>query len=336
MARPRRSRRRFGAECEGSLRSARISSHGLLAGRPVTRRSANGSRWTEADSEAFQAFGDVAVPSRVEQIEALCALIPASADESFTAVELAAGGGALARAVLERFPRCHYLALDGSPYMRARLREALAPFGRRVVVAAFRLEADRWRAALPRPLRCVLTSLAVHHLSASQKRRLFADLAIRLEPGGALLIADLVEPAAARVGALFASQWDRAVREQSGTGSRGARMRARFAEGRWNYYRLETPDPVDQPSRLFDQLDWLRGAGLDAVDCFWMRAGHAIFGGYRGGRAPVAPAGEGRVVRGVTPPGRRRPRRAPAASARRAAGRERTSRRSRRTRTRTR
>lgn len=301
----------------------------------MTRRSGDGSRWTEADSEAFDAFGDVVVPSRAEQIETLCALIPASAGESFTAVEVAAGGGALARAVLERFPGCHYVALDGSPYMRARLRETLAPFGRRAVVAAFRLEADRWRAALPRPLRCVLTSLAVHHLSAGQKRRLFTDLAVRLEPGGALLIADLVEPAAARVRALFASQWDRAVREQSGAGSRGTRIRARVGEGGWNYYRLETPDPIDQPSRLLDQLDWLRGAGLHAVDCFWMRAGHAIFGGYRGEPAPVTAVPAGRGVRSVTPPGSRRPRRAPAASARRAAGRERTLHRSRRTRTRT-
>ncbi|HLJ60488.1 MAG TPA: class I SAM-dependent methyltransferase [bacterium] len=302
----------------------------------MTRRSATGSRWTEADSKAFDAFGDVVVPSRAEQIDTLCALIPASADESFTAVELAAGGGKLARAVLDRFPRCHYVALDGSPHMRARLREVLAPFGRRAVVAAFRLEAARWRAALPRPLRCVLTSLAVHHLTAGQKRRLFADLAGRLEPGGALLIADLVEPAAARVGALFASQWDRAAREQSGTGPRAARTRARFAQGGWNYYRLTTPDPVDQPSRLLDQLDWLRRAGLHAVDCFWMRAGHAIFGGYRGGRAPTAPAGEGPGGRGVSLPERRRPRRAPAASARPAAGKGRTSPRSRRTRTRTR
>ena len=30
-----------------------------------------------------------------------------------------------------------------------------------------------------------------------------------------------------------------------------------------------------------DQLDWLREAGLSTVDCFWMQAGHAIYGGYR-------------------------------------------------------
>jgi hypothetical protein len=53
-------------------------------------------------------------------------------------------------------------------------------------VAAFRLEADRWRAVLPRPLRCVLTSLVVHHLAAGQKRRLFAGLPA-LRPGQQLV-----------------------------------------------------------------------------------------------------------------------------------------------------
>jgi hypothetical protein len=36
-------------------------------------------------------------------------------------------------------------------------------------------------------------------------------------------------------------------------------------------------------SRLFDQLVWLRDAGLMAVDAYWMKAGHAIFGGRKQG-----------------------------------------------------
>lgn len=58
--------------------------------------------------------------------------------------------------------------------------------------------------SLPRPLRCVVSSLAVHHLSGPEKLRLFVDLADRLDPGGALLLADLVEAAPPRVAALFA------------------------------------------------------------------------------------------------------------------------------------
>src|SRR5438045_6307748 len=79
--------------------------------------------WTETDSRRFIVDGAVFVPSRDEQIATLCALIPARADEAFMVAELGAGAGVLARAVLEAFPRCRYVALDGSAAMRSRLEE---------------------------------------------------------------------------------------------------------------------------------------------------------------------------------------------------------------------
>src|SRR5216684_3744954 len=98
----------------------------------MTERQARG--WTETDSQVFIDDGAVFVPGREEQIATLRALIPARADEAFTVAELGAGGGVLARAVLEAFPRARYLALDGSPAMRARLGETLARQGARVEV----------------------------------------------------------------------------------------------------------------------------------------------------------------------------------------------------------
>ena len=37
------------------------------------------------------------------------------------------------------------------------------------------------------------------------------------------------------------------------------------------------------PSPLFDQLAWLSEAGFEPVDCFWLLAGHAVYGGYKNG-----------------------------------------------------
>src|SRR5947208_11451575 len=93
--------------------------------------------WTETDSKRFIDDGAVFVPSREEQIATLCGLIPGRADEAFTVVELGAGAGVLARAVLEAFPRCRYVALDGSAAMRARLLETVAHHRDRVEVRAF-------------------------------------------------------------------------------------------------------------------------------------------------------------------------------------------------------
>jgi SAM-dependent methyltransferase len=243
----------------------------------------DGRGWTEADSRAFVDDGAVFVPAREEQIATLCGLIPARADEAFTAAELGAGAGLLGRAVLEAFPRCRYVALDGSPAMRAQLTTALAAYGDRVDVRPFDLASRDWRAALPAPLRCVLASLVVHHLPGPGKRRLFADLRRRLEPGGALLLADIVEPASPAGREAFARQWDDAARAQSQALTGGLDALRRFEAGGWNFYR-GTPEPCDQPSRLDEQLAWLRAAGFATVECVWLRAGHAIFGGWRAAR----------------------------------------------------
>jgi SAM-dependent methyltransferase len=237
--------------------------------------------WTEDDSLLFVDLADVFVPSRDEQIATLASLIPAAEDEVFAVVELAAGGGALAAAILQTFPQCHYLALDGSAVMRERLREHLAPdYGDRIDVRDFELADASWHAALPVPTRCVLSSLSVHHLDGAGKRRLFTDIAERIEPGGALLIADIVEPAVVQARHVFARQWDVAAKVQSLASSGDLTAFELFQKLQWNYFDAP-PDPMDQPSRLFDQLQWLREAGFTHVDCFWMRAGHAIYGGYK-------------------------------------------------------
>lgn len=237
--------------------------------------------WSEEGSRHFLELGDVYVPLRSEQIATLLGLIPAGANEAFTAAELGAGGGKLARAVLDAFPRCAYRALDGSDVMRRRLRDQLAPYGERATVDAFTLQEPAWRAVLPQPLRVVLSSLVVHHLTGDEKRALYADLAGRIEPGGAILIADVIEPSNQRAAAVFARQWDDAARRQSRERTGNLAAFERFQADGWNFYATGEDDPIDHPSRLFDQLQWLREAGFRDVDCFWMHAGHAIYGGYR-------------------------------------------------------
>jgi tRNA (cmo5U34)-methyltransferase len=238
--------------------------------------------WTEADSNAFEGLANIVVPSRQTQIDVLTRLIPAERDEAFAVVELGAGDGTLARAVMEAFPRCRYVALERSEQMRTRLEERLRMYGDRAAVRGFELADLAWRRALPQPLRCVLASLVVHHLSGPDKRRLFADTAVHLERGGALLLADVVQPETDRVQRLFALQWEASARAQSQERGDAAETFSQFIRGGWNHYARDNPDPYDQPSGLFEQLVWLREAGFETVDCFWMHAGHAIFGGYRG------------------------------------------------------
>ena len=239
------------------------------------------SNWTEADSHTFLDIGEVAVPSRAEQLAVLLSLVPAQHDEAFNAADLCCGEGVFSASLLERFPRARVLALDGSGTMLDRARQRLARFSDRARVLRFELAESGWLAQLPAPMRCAVSSLAIHHLDDNGKRRFFGELAGRLEPGGALLIADVIAPGTDRVRHSISDAWHSITRQQSlaATGSLGAYEQA-VRDG-WAPPVSSDPIPGEMPSRLLHQLKWLEEAGLSVVDCFWMRAGIAIYGGYR-------------------------------------------------------
>ncbi len=249
----------------------------------TTTNSTPANQWNEDDSTTFLDLGEILVPKRVEQIETLLQLIPARADEVCTIVELAAGGGILAQAVLERFSRCHYIALDGSPAMREHMAQKLAAYKDRLTILPFLLEEQVWRTTLPSPVRCVLSSLCVHHLSDKEKRTLFSDMFARLEPDGALLLADIIKPATSSIATLFAQQYDDIIRTQSIAAYGDLRGYEQFQQLEWNYFTYDYNDPTsyDKPSLLSNQLRWLHEVGYKHADCFWLQAGHAVYGGYK-------------------------------------------------------
>ncbi len=99
--------------------------------------------WTEADSQLFLDHGIRYTPHRRVMIEALRDLIPSDGGRPRHVVELGAGGGTLAQAVLDRFPECSYTALDGSDTMLEKLRGALDGYGDRASARWFKLEEKR-------------------------------------------------------------------------------------------------------------------------------------------------------------------------------------------------
>ena len=237
-------------------------------GRPV---------WDERDSQAFIDYGRYFVPERDEQIAIICDLVGPRA-EPFRVLELCCGEGLLARALLARFPQCTVEAYDGSPEMLRRAGENLAQFAPRFLARPFDLAAHDWRA--PRqPVHAVVSSLAIHHLDGAQKQELFRDVYRMLAPGGVFVVADVVEPAHPRGLAVAARAWDEAVRRRAFELDGTTAAFDFFTRDGWNLYRH--PDPLDKPSRLYDQLQWLAAAGFADVDAHYLKAGHAVFSGHK-------------------------------------------------------
>ncbi len=236
------------------------------------------ARWRERDSRAFIDLGRYFVPEREYQIRTICALIPPH-PAPFGVLELGCGEGLLAESILEKFPECTVRGLDGSEEMLKAARERLSRFGGRFAAEKFDLASPDWRKP-SEPVRAVVSSLAIHHLDADQKRELFRDVHRMLEPGGVFVIADLIQPATGAGVALAASSWDKAVRKRSLRFEGDTGAFDLFEKEEWNLYRHPDPE-VDKPSGLYEQLSWLEEASFAGVDVFWVKAGHAIFGGTR-------------------------------------------------------
>lgn len=236
--------------------------------------------WSEADSQSFIERGRIVTPDREEILDAFLALIPAERDEAFLTVEIAVGDGWLSEAILDAFPRARILGLDGSPAMLRETAVRLQRFEGRFELQQFRLEDPSWLDEIGHDVRCFVSSLTIHHLDGPAKRALYKSLFEHLEERGAALILDLVAPRSERERRYLARAWDRLVEKQS-LGLTGAPdVYRQFAEGHDNWYWY--PDPMDMPSTIPEHLAWLEEAGFGASNVFWMRAGHALYGGYKG------------------------------------------------------
>lgn len=239
--------------------------------------------WTEDDSAEFAEMADFFVPERDTQHDIITQLLVPGCG-SGEILDLGAGDGALAHRLLSSLPGCRLHLYDRSSAMLARCDARLRAFSRRVRRRQVELAAEEWRRELPR-LYAVTSSLAVHHLSGPQKRRLFQDMHASLTPGGQLILADIVEPVNERGRSLARRAWDEWVEQRCREATR-PEVLATFREEGWNYYaQVRSSGSVDQPSPLLDQLLWLREAGFEDVDVYWMKAGHALFGGAKRGAA---------------------------------------------------
>ena len=236
--------------------------------------------WDEETSRRFLDYGRYFVPAREQQMRLMLDLLKGLPRPGLV-VELCCGEGLFAEILLEAFPEVRLQGLDGSTLMLERAQQRLARFGDRVKLGRFELADHSWR-RMDQPVQGVVSSLAIHHLDGMGKQALFRDVYAMLAAGGAFIIADLVEPATPIGRDVAADAWDEVVRLRSlELDGSTAGMDFFLREG-WNIYRTLDPDDIDHPSRLYDQLMWLRQAGFVDIDVHFMQAGHALFSGWRG------------------------------------------------------
>lgn len=239
----------------------------------------NAAIWQSGDIAAHWA-AEAATRERnhAAQWRFMADVLPFGAQDTFTFLDLGAGTGNLARAVLDRHPGATAILADFSAQLIGAGEEQMRPYAGRYEYVEFDVSAGDWPASVPASLDAVVTSLFVHHLPDERKQSLFAEIGGRLVPGGWYLNYDPVRTQ----DAVVRDTWQR-VSELGNPEATRRRLhptpdeRARFE----NHVRYMTALP--------QQLGYLEGAGFEGIDVYWKRLEFVIYGG----RRPLSPGQQG-------------------------------------------
>jgi trans-aconitate methyltransferase len=140
-------------------------------------------RW-DAQQEGY-------VPERETRFTAMFDAVAELLPSTFMAVDLGCGPGAISQRLLTRFPGAHSVAVDIDPVMVALGQGAVGTIDGRLRWVEADLESPTWLDALGEThVDVVLSSTALHWLSAESLARLYQDLGQLLRPGGLFINAD--------------------------------------------------------------------------------------------------------------------------------------------------
>ena len=178
-----------------------------------------------------------------------------------TIVDLGVGTGALAARCLAVHPTARLVGIDLDPAMLDMARGRLAGH------AGVELQVGNFLESPVPPCDAIVACISLHHVSApARKQELYANCARALSPRGLLVSADCFPAREARLAARQHEQWVEHL-EKSYSHDESVGYLESWA-GEDTYFPLE------------DELDWMRGAGLQP-EVVWRADGFAVIAARR-------------------------------------------------------
>lgn len=208
------------------------------------------------------------IPGYEEMIAEVVSILDEALDDGARVVDLGAGTGALAGAILDGIPRARVVLVDIDPNMLGVAAARVAAHGVRAELRCATFE-DALGELGAGGAGAVVASLALHHVpELDRKRALYARIHGALAPGGVFLNADATVHEAGAEHARVYRAWAAGM-ARAGIGA--AEAEALFAQwaGEDRYYPLAV------------ELDLLAAAGFPRPECFWRRGASTVFGGFR-------------------------------------------------------
>jgi tRNA (cmo5U34)-methyltransferase len=245
-----------------------------------------GDLWRQEDLvAAFVERTTAQAEQRRVLFDVACDLFPFEPGASIRVLDIGAGYGAFAAAVLARFPNATAVGLDISEPMMAVGREHMARFGDRFSYHVGDMADGELPADLPGPFDVAIASAAILHLPGDAKQRLYAAVFSVLNPGGCFFNVDQVSPANEEMQAWYRERRERELQrrgDQPEPPNSHALMPDHHFETEERYRQHQLHHHLETEA---DQLAFLRAAGFVQVDCFYKHLLQTVIGGYKPGES---------------------------------------------------
>jgi tRNA (cmo5U34)-methyltransferase len=212
-----------------------------------------------AIDEAFNTIVDYyddwvrkAIPCYDELFEVAVECIPFPRSQGLKILDLGAGTGLYSWHVLQKYKDSTFVLTDVAGKMLDISKARFAEFQNQ-----FSFIIGDYRESLPDgEFDLVISSLSIHHLDNLEKQRLFGRIFTKLRRGGVFINVDQIMAPSEHFKELYWSTWLRKVRQAG-------------ADEDLIQKSIQRRTEFDKDSTLQEQVDWLKDAGFEKVDCIY-------------------------------------------------------------------
>ena len=218
-------------------------------------------RHFEREAERFDKCFFRVAPFYREAINALVLGLPFKSGKGRRIIDLGCGTGNVTLAVKKRYPEASMVCIDLAENMLELAETKLRRYN----------DIEYWRGDIrdyDYGGRCdaVVSSLALHHLEAGDKKEFYRRIHDILPAGRVFYIADFVLPSSRYLVKAYREEWKRFM-ARSLAPAEIVEMLARHKR-------------EDRPGEFIAELDLLRKSGFSDVDVIWKKYNFCVYGGF--------------------------------------------------------
>jgi tRNA (cmo5U34)-methyltransferase len=238
------------------------------------------ARWKSAEHVASWIANRAPEVERVPLRKKLVSLLPFEPEADIRVLDIGTGTGLLSLEVLNAFPNARIDCLDFSEAMLDAARENLAKFAGRVSFVNSDLRTPAWRQAVDGTFDAVVAGFALHAVP-ERIHAIYGEVFGLVRPGGCFLSCDNVSPPGSVTAGLYREARHEVHRENLKAELGTEKSIETLEKERRERESAPARQTVSVSYTISEQMDWLKEAGFDEVDCLWKDMRRAIIAGFR-------------------------------------------------------